>query len=85
MKSFLFGFGARLSEANVSCGLEPNVMGSRSEQGTAQREGDCKRRGQKGLGISWESICLGRAGNRSGRDGRGRTQTKIVLGLISKF
>lgn len=40
MKSFLFGFRARLSEANAPCGLDPDVTGSRLERGTVQRERD---------------------------------------------
>lgn len=54
MKSFLFGCRARLSEANVPCGLEPRVTGSRSERDTAQREGmaseAAQRQGKKMFG-----------------------------------
>lgn len=39
MKSFLFGFRARLAEVNVPCGLDLCVTGASLEQGTDSKEG----------------------------------------------
>lgn len=39
MKSFLFGFRARLAEVNVLCGLALCVTGARLEHGMDSEEG----------------------------------------------
>lgn len=43
MKSFLFGFGARLREASGPCGLEAQVAGSGPEQGPPGMAGRANR------------------------------------------
>lgn len=59
MKSFLFGFRARLAEVNVPCGLALCAAGVRLEQGMDSEEGTGSEAAQGRTSKPW-SISEGR-------------------------